>query len=107
MTLPATADLGAEPGGSKALDIPIDGVGGSPMLTAGAADSAEPGRPEPGVVVVLDPVTINLADGHYLKLAMTLQATADVAEEPDGSKALDIAIDEFGELEMGDLSSSV
>ncbi|MFI5911193.1 flagellar basal body-associated protein FliL [Dactylosporangium sp. NPDC051541] len=55
---------------------------------------AEP-EPTPGVVSVLDAITINLADGHYLKLKMTLQATTDAAEAPDGSKALDIAIELF------------
>lgn len=55
---------------------------------------AEP-EPTPGVVAVLDAITINLADGHYLKLKMTLQATTDAAEAPDGSKALDIAIELF------------
>src|SRR5690349_4154033 len=48
-----------------------------------------------GVVVPLDAVTINLADGHYLKLKMTLQATDKAAEAPDGSKALDAAISLF------------
>ncbi|GAA3450632.1 flagellar basal body-associated FliL family protein [Dactylosporangium matsuzakiense] len=55
---------------------------------------AEP-APTPGVVSVLDAITINLADGHYLKLKMTLQATTEAAEAPDGSKALDIAIELF------------
>ena len=38
---------------------------------------------------------VNLADGHYLKLKLALQATDRRPEAPDGSKALDIAIDLF------------
>ena len=66
------------------------GYGGYLMFAPKKA-AAEP-APVEGVVSVLDAVTINLADGHYLKLKMTLQATTDAAEAPDGSKALDIAI---------------
>ena len=53
----------------------------------------KPEAPKAGVVVSLEPVTINLASGHYLKLGLSLQQTADVAEESNGSKALDTAIE--------------
>ena len=52
-----------------------------------------------GVVVPLDAVTINLADGHYLKLKITLQATDKAAEAPDGSKALDAAIELYSNMD--------
>ncbi len=70
-----------------------------------AAPAEEP-PPEPGIVVVLEPVTINLASGHYLKLGMTLQATAAVAEAVDGSKALDAAIDLYSGMPIDEISSS-
>ncbi|WP_433050973.1 flagellar basal body-associated FliL family protein [Dactylosporangium sp. CS-033363] len=72
------------------------GAGGYLMFKPKTA-AAEP-APTPGVVSVLDAITINLADGHYLKLKMTLQATTDAAEAPDGSKALDIAIEQFSNV---------
>lgn len=81
------------------------GAGGYFFVFAGSGTEA-PAEPEEGIVVSLEPVTINLADGHYLKIALGLQATADASEEPDGSKALDIAIDYFGDLKMTQLSSS-
>ncbi|MEV0562428.1 flagellar basal body-associated FliL family protein [Dactylosporangium sp. NPDC050588] len=56
-----------------------------------------------GVVVPLDAITINLADGHYLKLKMTLQATDKAAEAPDGSKALDAAISLFSNMDSKEL----
>lgn len=65
-----------------------------------------PPPPEPGKVVALDAITLNLADGHFLKLKLSLQATADAKEEPDGSKALDIAISEFSNRPVAELSSN-
>jgi len=60
---------------------------------------AEDGPPEPGTVVPLDHVQINLAEGHYLRLGLSLQLTADAGGEGhgefDGSQALDAAIDVF------------
>jgi flagellar FliL protein len=50
--------------------------------------------PEPGEIVPMDATQINLADGHYLRLGMALQLTTS-AEEADGSKALDAAIELF------------
>jgi flagellar FliL protein len=56
---------------------------------------AAPPKPTPGAVVKLEPITINLAAGHFLKLGLSLQATADAGEEVPGAKALDAAIDLF------------
>ncbi len=67
------------------------------VLKPGDAAAAEP-TPEPtptpvaGAVLKIDPVSVNLAGGHYLRLGLALQLTADVAEDPDPSKALDLAI---------------
>lgn len=80
------------------------GAGGYLMLKPSSA-TAEP-EPEPGVVVPLEAITINLADGHYLKLKLSLQATAAAAEAPDGSKALDIAIDLYSNRKMDELMSN-
>jgi flagellar FliL protein len=83
------------------------GVGGYLMLGGGGGDAeAKEPEPEPGEVVVMDAVTVNLKDGHYLKIKIALQATADAAHEPEGSKALDLAIDQFSEYEMGELSTT-
>ena len=47
--------------------------------------------PKPGEVVAIDPIQVNLAEGHYLSIGIALQAV-DGAEEMDGSKALDAVI---------------
>lgn len=53
-----------------------------------------PSEPVPGEVVTLEPIQINLADGHYLRIGVALQLTAE-AHEADGSKALDAVIELF------------
>jgi flagellar FliL protein len=56
--------------------------------------------PKPGEVVALEPIQINLSAGHYLRVGIALQTTADVKEELDGSKALDATIEVFSGLPM-------
>jgi flagellar FliL protein len=65
-----------------------------------------PPAPKPGAVVTLDPITINLAGGHFLKLGLALQVTAAVKEAPDGSKALDLAVNELSNRSITELSSN-
>jgi flagellar FliL protein len=80
------------------------GAGGYMMLAPKAAEAAP--APKPGKVAPLDAMTINLAEGHFLKLKLSLQATIDAAELPDGSKAQDIAIDLFSNRSVEELSSN-
>jgi flagellar protein FliL len=82
------------------------GAGAFLMLRGGGSSTEATAKPEPGEIVKLDAVTINLADGHYLKLAFALQATADAAEAPDGSKALGIAIDTYTGKDIAELSTA-
>lgn len=65
-----------------------------------------PAKPQPGAVIALDPITLNLADGHYLKLGLALQATKAAKETPDGSHALDLAIDLFSGRQVAELGSA-
>ena len=81
------------------------------LLFSGSSAEAEP-APEPGSVLAIEPVAINLAGGSYLKLGMTLQYTAehDAAAghgaEPDGSRALDIAIAQFSGASLADVQTN-
>jgi flagellar protein FliL len=66
--------------------------------------------PVPSGVVKLDPITLNLADGRYLKLGLGLQldSTLDVTKFPTedgGSEALDQAIRILGAKGYADLST--
>lgn len=63
-----------------------------PGKAASSATPAAPPAPKPGVVLTVAAVSVNLSGGHYLRLGMGLQLTADVATPPDPAKALDLAI---------------
>jgi flagellar FliL protein len=78
--------------------------GGAYMMFFKKKGPAPP--PKPGAVVALDPITINLAGGHFLKLGLAIQATAAVKEPPDGSKALDLAVNELSNRTIAELSSN-
>jgi flagellar FliL protein len=80
--------------------------GGGGAYFAFFSGPSTPPAPKPGKVVALDPITLNLADGHFLKLRLSLQATLDATEIPDGSKALDIAISEFSNRPLAELASN-
>lgn len=69
------------------------------------AESKTPPPPVPGAIVQLDPITVNLAGGRYLKLGLALQATADAGEEVSGAKALDLAIEQFSGRSLSELAS--
>jgi flagellar FliL protein len=92
--------------GIVAVVLTVAGVAGKTMLMGPKAEKA----PEPGGVVAMDSVTINLAGGHYLKMKLALQETADAAKGEeggtDGSKALDIAISHYSNMPMAELSST-
>jgi len=82
-----------------------------PAPPAGAAEKVEPGP-----VVQLDPITLNLSDGHYLKLGLALQLTKKAGEQAagnasegpaaplvDGAPALDAAISVLGDRSYAQL----
>jgi flagellar protein FliL len=86
----------------------LGGGGAGAYFAFFKGDSAEAEKPEPvkGVVTALEnAITINLADGHYLKLGFALQQTADVAEAVDLSEAADLAIDQYTGMTVAELST--
>lgn len=94
------------------------GGGGEDTEAAAAVQSSESHAkkktsevPTHGPVQNLEPITLNLADGHFLKVGIALQL-AEVegeghgeAEELPSAKALDIAISELGSHTMDELAS--
>ena len=83
------------------------GAGAFFMLKGDSAEAAEEEKPVKGAVVAMeDALTINLADGHYLKLQFALQQTADAGSESvDPSEALNLAIDEYTGKTVAELST--
>jgi flagellar FliL protein len=94
----------AHEGGDESLElIDIALIAATrPAQGGGGAASAVPS------VLELDSVTVNLADGHYLKLGLALQLkagmTAEAAgQEGLGAKALDMALERLSAKEMPEL----
>ena len=79
-------------------------VGGAGYWFVLKPKSGPPKPPDPGAVVALDSIQVNLADEHYLKLGLALQASKSAGEEVDGSKALDQAIALFSGRSMDQLA---
>ncbi|WP_250447087.1 flagellar basal body-associated protein FliL [Actinotalea sp. C106] len=85
------------------------------LMGPGAGDAtAEEGaveeehKPEPGEIMTVEPVSINLAKGHYLRLGMGLQMSADAGGhgKPNPAPALDLAIDLFSGRPMDEVASA-
>ncbi|MBO1751270.1 flagellar basal body-associated FliL family protein [Actinotalea sp. BY-33] len=86
------------------------------LMGPGAGDAtAEEGhaeekehKPEPGEILAVEPVSINLAKGHYLRLGMGLQMSADAGGhgKPSPAPALDLAIDLFSGRPMSEVASA-
>jgi flagellar protein FliL len=82
------------------------GGGGAFFMLKGNKAEAAP-APVKGIVTPIDDaLTINLADGHYLKLGFALQETADAgAEALETSEAINLAIDEYTGRSIAELST--
>lgn len=57
-----------------------------------------------GEVLQVEPVSLNLAGGRYLRLGIALQLTADVHEEVDTARALDQAIALFSGRDIAEVT---
>jgi flagellar FliL protein len=79
------------------------GAGAFFMITGGSKAEAAPKKGT--VVAISDALTVNLEDGHYLKLAFSLQQTADASEDVDTSEATNLAIDEYTGKSVAELST--
>jgi flagellar FliL protein len=89
-----------------ALVVVVLAAGGWFFLLRGGGEAEAEPAPTPGEVLALDPISVNLAGGHYLKLGLALQLVEGAEHAPDGSRALDIAIALFSGREMADLASA-
>ncbi len=78
-------------------------VGGGAYFFLLRGPSAPP-KPQPGAVLKLDSINVNLADNHYLKIGLALQTTTKASADIDGSQALDIAISQLSGRKMADLA---
>ncbi|PWW21306.1 flagellar FliL protein [Geodermatophilus normandii] len=111
----APADGEEAKGGKKKLLLVLAVL----LVVAGAAayfflftGEAEAEEPVAGEVVALEPVTVNLAGGGYLKIGISLQTTEDAASGGhggggvDGSKALDLVISTYSQAQPADVTGA-
>jgi flagellar FliL protein len=93
-----------------AIALVVLGGGGAGAFFVLKGDSAEAAAEEPvkGAVVTMDnALTINLSEGHYLKLGFALQATEEAGEvEVDMAEAIDLAIDQYTGMEIAELETT-
>lgn len=76
---------------------------------AGGAETAQTAvepAPEPGEVLAVDPISLNLAGGRYLRIGIALQLTADVHEEPDTARALDAVVALFSQRPIEEVTTT-
>lgn len=90
----------------KPKSEPAPAAGGAAAAQAAAQAAAAAAALPEGPVIRLDPIFINLAGGHYLKLGMALQTVgAQDKENPtDGAMALDAAIQTYSNQDMAQLT---
>jgi flagellar FliL protein len=92
-----------------AILLAVGGFVGKGLLAGPSAPVPDP-KTAPGNIITLAPITLNLADGRYLKLTLALQlseaaspvagsvdAAAAAVPALDGAKALDAAIGVLGQ----------
>lgn len=79
-------------------------VGGGGVWFFVLRGPSTPKAPEKGAVMAVDPININLADGHYLKLGFALQLRKGAKADLDPSQALAIAIDQLSGQPMDKLA---
>jgi flagellar FliL protein len=91
------------------IAVVLLGGGGAGAFFMLSGDSAEAAAEEPvkgAVVGIEEAITINLAESHYLKLGFALQMTEEAGEEEiDTAEALDLAIDQYTGMEIGELET--
>ncbi len=75
-------------------------------MMLGKKKAKGPTAPQPGIVVAMNETTLNLADGHFLKIKLALQAIKGAPATLDVSQAMDLMISEFTGQSMSSLSTA-
>jgi flagellar FliL protein len=84
------------------------GGGGAGAFFMLRGDSAEAAAPKKGIVTAAEStITVNLADGHYLKLGFAIQQTEESGSHTiDLSEAYQLVIDEYTGRTIAELSTA-
>ncbi|GAA1598881.1 flagellar basal body-associated FliL family protein [Actinoplanes couchii] len=91
-----------------AVVLLVLGGGGAGAFFLLRGDTAEAAAPKKGIITAAEStITVNLADGHYLKMGFALQQTEDSGETAvDLSEAYQLAIDEYTGRTVAELSTA-
>lgn len=85
----------------------MGGSGDAKATEAEAAPVKE--KPIPGLIATMDPLSVNLAGGHFLKVGIALQLIEGIEsgefEKGPISKAKDLLIEQIGGMPMEELTS--
>jgi len=109
----ASGDDTAGKGKGKSMKIKLAAllvlllVGGAIAKFTVLASPAKPAgkvAPAKGPVVAMDEMTLNLADGHYLRMKIALQTAKGTSEELDTSEAAQALIDTYSNETVAQLT---
>jgi len=78
----------------------------APPAKAGAEAAKATKKPAKGPVIPMDDMTLNLANGAYLRLKISLQTTKGTSEELDTAAAAQDVIDTFSNLNVAQLTGA-
>lgn len=104
--------------GIAGIGYVIGGRGGAAPAAPAAADEAaaaaeaekEAEAEKKGPIVEMEPINVNLAEGHYLRIAVALGLSSEVKlkepEEFDKAAASDVVLGTFSGMAMADLTSA-
>jgi len=88
-------------------------IGGAVLAVVGVAaymflaPADKPGPPAEGKTTVLDSQTVNLADGHYLKLTVAIaRVLGKDSSEFETSKANELVLEEFSNRAVADVATN-
>jgi flagellar FliL protein len=89
---------------AAAAVVLLGGGGGAFFMLSGSSAEAAPKK---GIVTALaSDLTVNLTDGHYLKIGFSLQQTESTGETAvDTAEALNLAIDQYTGKTVAELST--
>jgi flagellar FliL protein len=89
----------------------VGGIGVSKVMFGGSSAAAEP-PPEAGEIANIEAINVNLADGHFLRIAVGAQLTKKVPEKAEawvkieGAKVRDAMIKVFSGKDMATVRST-
>ena len=89
----------------------LGGIGVSKVMFGGSSAAAEP-PPEAGEIANIEAINVNLADGHFLRIAVGAQLTKKVPEKAEawvkieGAKVRDAMIKVFSGKDLATVRST-